>query len=153
MRTTKYLTLPPWSAEEIEDLRTHIYNDQKYADYKKLYRDLGGVPRWVFDKDKNYDQVIDLFKREIPKADLLEELSENANLREISVEKGGSLITYEVDAEFEAIEFTGYLIVLVNGRFRNLSNRVRIEPWTYLVLSRTPLLEAHLVLHSSHGRI
>ena len=60
------LFMKTWIREEIEDARQHIYKEPELSDFLLRYRDLGGVPRYVFKPDRTHKQVVDRFFKELP---------------------------------------------------------------------------------------
>ncbi|MDO9334210.1 MAG: hypothetical protein Q7T57_06795 [Dehalococcoidales bacterium] len=98
------VVMQTWSKEEIDETRQHLYNEGSLADYALRFRDLGGVPRWVFDRNKNHAELVQLFRAEIPSADDIHKVLELKDLTKINVDKGARLVTYEVDGEMQVTQ-------------------------------------------------
>ena len=67
------------------------------ADYLLRFRDLGGVPRWVFDGQRDHQDLVDKFKRQLPDGSHIRTLLQQTGICSISIGKGSELVTYEVD--------------------------------------------------------
>jgi hypothetical protein len=98
------VVMKTWSKEEIDETRAHVYKEVSLGDYALRFRDLGGVPRWVFDRNKTHPELVQQFRAEIPSADDIHKVLELKDLTKINVDKGARLVTYEVDAELQVTQ-------------------------------------------------
>ena len=95
------LVMKTWSKEEIDDARNHIYTGIELNDYLLRFRDLGGVPRYVFDRDQSHTQVVQSFLNDLPSPNDICEVLKTKDLTRLEVDRGGRLITYETDADMQ----------------------------------------------------
>jgi hypothetical protein len=98
------LVMKTWSKDEIDEARALMYNGPELNDYRERYRDLGGVPRWVFDRDHSHAELVTQFRGEMPSADDVIKLLELKDFTKINIDKGARLITYEVDTDLHVTQ-------------------------------------------------
>lgn len=91
------VVLTNWSKYEVDEARQHLYTGDHLHDYELRFRDLGGVPRWVFHPNASHDQVLQQFHNDIPPADDIHKLLQLKDLTKIKIPDGAPLITFEVD--------------------------------------------------------
>jgi len=65
------------------------------------FRDLGGVPRYVFDRDQSHAQVVRSFLNDLPSPNDIVNVLTTKDFTRLEVDRGGRLITYETDTDMQ----------------------------------------------------
>jgi hypothetical protein len=100
---------PAWSEFEVDEARAAVpeFSVAALSDYKQRFRDLGGVPRWIFNPRFTHAEVTQLFRQAMPDGKAIYKLLKepHAGLGGCAIRNHNDpfarLVMFEVDAEFQ----------------------------------------------------